>query len=161
MAKFIVTADFVQKENAMNWIYNDGGRKDAGYRGETRDCVTRAIAIATGISYQTVYDSINSLSASERPTKNKKRSSARTGVQKSTYKSYLNDLGWKWIPTMLVGQGCKVHLRSDELPSGILIVSVSRHLTVVKDGVIYDTHDCSRGGNRCVYGYWVKGVKTQ
>ena len=57
---------------------------------------------------------------------------------------------------MLVGQGCKVHLRSEELPSGILIVAVSRHLTVVKNGVIYDTHDCSRDGTRCVYGYWSK-----
>jgi hypothetical protein len=22
------------------------------------------------------------------------------------------------------------------------------------DGIIYDTHDCSRRGKRCVYGYW-------
>jgi hypothetical protein len=22
------------------------------------------------------------------------------------------------------------------------------------DGVIHDTHDCSRRGKRCVYGYW-------
>lgn len=140
----------------MDWVYDDGGRKDAGYRGETRDCVTRAIAIATGISYQVIYDTINELSECERPRGNKKRSNSRTGVQKSTYKSYLSDLGWKWTPTMLVGQGCKVHLRSDELPSGVLIVAVSRHLTVVKNGIIYDTHDCSRGGTRCVYGYWVK-----
>jgi hypothetical protein len=26
----------------------------------------------------------------------------------------------------------------------------------VIDGVIHDTHDCSRGGTRCVYGYWRK-----
>jgi len=24
----------------------------------------------------------------------------------------------------------------------------------VLDGVIHDTHDPSRGGRRCVYGYW-------
>ena len=139
----------------MEWVYDDGGRKDAGYRGETRDCVTRAIAIATGISYQTIYDTINELSENERPG-NKKRSSSRTGVQKATYKSYLNNLGWIWTPTMFVGQGCKVHLRSEELPGGVLIVAVSRHLTVVKNGIIYDTHDCSRSGTRCVYGYWTK-----
>lgn len=139
----------------MEWVYDDGGRKLAGYKGETRDCVTRAIAIATGMDYQIVYDTINELSENERPRVNK-RSNSRTGVQKSTYKSYLKDLGWNWTPTMLVGQGCKVHLRSEELPSGILIVAVSRHLTVVKNGVIYDTHDCSRDGTRCVYGYWSK-----
>ena len=31
-----------------NYIYNDGGRLDAGYSGYTRDCVTRSIAIASG-----------------------------------------------------------------------------------------------------------------
>jgi hypothetical protein len=57
---------------------------------------------------------------------------------------------------MKIGQGCKVHLRKEELPSGRLIVSVSRHLTAVIDGVIYDNHDCSRDGSRCVYGYYMK-----
>ena len=57
---------------------------------------------------------------------------------------------------MLIGQGCKVHLTADELLKGTLIVAVSKHLTCVKDGVIYDTYDCSRDGSRCVYGYYVK-----
>jgi hypothetical protein len=38
-----------------------------------------------------------------------------------------------------------------------LIVSVSKHLTAVIDGMIYDTHDPSRGGSRCVYGYYSRG----
>jgi hypothetical protein len=59
-----------------------------------------------------------------------------------------------WTATMLIGSGCKVHLRSGELPSGRLIVAVSKHLCAVIDGVLHDTHDCSRGGRRCVYGYW-------
>lgn len=140
----------------MNWIYDDGGRQSAGYKGETRDCVTRSIAIATGLSYEEIYAQINLLSESERPRNNTKRSSARTGVKKQTYKKLLENLGWEWTPTMSVGSGCKVHLRPEELPEGTLIVAVSRHLTVVKDGIVYDTHDPSRGGNRCVYGYWRK-----
>jgi len=55
-----------------------------------------------------------------------------------------------------VGAGCQVHLRPNELPNGILIVKVSKHLTAVIDGVMYDTHDPSRGGSRCVYGYYLK-----
>ena len=55
---------------------------------------------------------------------------------------------------MQIGSGCTVHLRGDELPSGRLVVSVSKHLTAVIYGVIHDTHDCSRGETRCVYGYW-------
>jgi len=42
-------------------------------------------------------------------------------------RAYNESLGWKWTPTMRIGQGCKVHLRADELPVGRLIVSVSRH----------------------------------
>lgn len=133
---------------------NDGGRAAAGYKGSAGDCVTRAIAIATDQPYQTVYDAINEAAKDERASKRRRgRSSARTGVHKPTYKTYLAALGWKWVPTMTIGQGCKVHLRADELPPGRLIVSVSRHLVAVIDGVIHDTHDCSRDGTRCVYGY--------
>jgi hypothetical protein len=55
---------------------------------------------------------------------------------------------------MRVGSGCRVHLRADELPPGRLIVRVSKHVAAVIDGVIHDTFDCSRGGTRCVYGYF-------
>jgi hypothetical protein len=55
---------------------------------------------------------------------------------------------------MMIGTGCTVHLRSDELPGGRLIVALSRHWCAVIDGVIHDLYDCSRGGTRCVYGYW-------
>ncbi len=141
----------------MNFIHDDGGRAKAGYQGNTGDCVTRAISIATGLPYQTVYDSINGLSVNERTGKRKRGiSNARTGVYKQTYKKLLTDLGWTWTPTMLIGSGCKVHLKADELPMGRLVVSVSKHLVAVIDGVIHDNHDCSRNGTRCVYGYWMK-----
>lgn len=55
---------------------------------------------------------------------------------------------------MQIGSGCQVHLREDELPSGRLIVKVSKHLTAVINGVIHNSHDPSRDGTRCVYGYW-------
>ena len=35
--------------------YDDGGRKDAGYKGTTGDCGTRAIAIAMQRDYKEVY----------------------------------------------------------------------------------------------------------
>jgi hypothetical protein len=139
----------------MEFIYSDGGRQLAGFKGNTGDCVTRAIAIATQKPYQEVYDALNKLSKVEKPIKGK-NSLARTGVFRKTYENYLLENGWKWTPCMKIGQGCKVHLRKEELPSGRLIVSVSRHLTAVIDGVIYDNHDCSRDGSRCVYGYYMK-----
>ena len=41
-------------------------------------------------------------------------------------------------------------------PRGVIIVAISKHYTAVIDGVIHDMHDPSRGGTRCVYGYWRK-----
>lgn len=141
----------------MNWQYTDGGRSAAGFKGDAGDCVTRAIAIATGLDYLQVYNAINERGQSERVTKRKRgKSSARNGVYKNTTRGYLESLGWTWTPTMQIGQGCKTHLRAEELPTGRLIVQVSKHLCAVIDGVIQDTHDCSRGGQRCVYGYWQK-----
>lgn len=141
-----------------DWTYNDGGRVTAGFRGEAGDCVCRAVAIAAELPYREVYDTLNKLSQGERSTKRRrgKKSSAREGVFKPTTRRYLESLGWKWTPTMHIGSGCTVHLRADELPPGRLIVSVSRHLCAVIDGVIHDTHDPSRAGTRCVYGYWQK-----
>src|SRR5271156_6304978 len=139
----------------MVFVYNDGGRIAAGYKGKTGDCVTRSIAIASGLPYQYVYDLINDSGKTERTGKRKRgKSNARTGVYKTTIRTLLASLGWKWTPTMQIGSGCTVHLRAEELPAGRLIVSVSKHLTAVVDGVIHDTHDCSRRGTRCVYGYW-------
>ena len=139
----------------MKYQYNDGGRKAAGYKGETGDCGARAIAIVTGMSYQAAYELVNHYGGMER--KSKKRShktNARTGVHSATMRRIMESLGWKWHPTMLIGQGCKTHLRADELPTGRLLVNVSKHYTVVIDGVIHDNHDPSREGKRCVYGYF-------
>ena len=139
----------------MPYQYDDGGRAAAGYKGSTRDCVCRSISIACGLPYQVTYNDLNELAQTERITKRRRRkSNARTGVHNVTTRKYLARLGWKWVPTMHVGQGCKVHLRSYELPSGRLIVQVSRHLVAVIDGIIHDTHDCSSGGDRSVYGYY-------
>lgn len=141
----------------MRFVQNDGGRAAAGFKGEAGDCVCRAIAIATGRPYAEVYEALNALGKSERTGKRKRsKSSARTGVYKPTIRRYMEFIGWTWHSTMAIGQGCKVHLRADELPAGRLVVSVSRHTVAVIDGVIHDTHDPSRGGSRCVYGYFSK-----
>jgi len=143
----------------MKWKFNDGGRAAAGYSGATGDCVCRAVAIATQQPYQVVYGALNRAAQGERITRRRRkrgRSSARTGVYKPTIRHYMESLGWLWHPTMAIGQGCKVHLRDGELPMGRLVVSVSKHICAVIDGVIQDTHDPARNGTRCVYGYWTR-----
>ena len=83
-------------------------------------------------------------------------SSPRNGNHRNVFHDYILAQGFEWVPTMKVGAGCQVHLRPDELPMGTLIVKVSKHLTTVIDGVIHDTHNPSRNGSRCVYGYYIK-----
>jgi hypothetical protein len=136
------------------FVFDDGGRSAAGFRGQAGDCVARSIAIAAQLPYRTVYDALN-LAAKAEPVSGR-TSSARNGVQRPTIRRFLSGLGWSWTPTMRVGSGTTVHLCPEELPLGRLIVSCSKHLTAVIDGVIHDTHDPSRGGTRCVYGYWSK-----
>ncbi|HEX4432213.1 MAG TPA: hypothetical protein VHZ96_23280 [Frankiaceae bacterium] len=136
------------------FVEDDGGRAAAGYRGQAGDCVARSIAIAATLPYQTVYDALNVAAKSE-PARGR-TSSARNGVARPTIRRFMKDLGWNWTPTMHIGGGTTVHLCPEELPLGRLVVSCSKHLTAVIDGVIHDTHDPSRGGTRCVYGYWSK-----
>lgn len=153
----------------MEFVYDDGGRKNTGFKGDAKDCVTRAISIATEKPYREVYDALNRIAKNERVGKRKKGiSSSRNGVYKYTYKKYLEEeLNWKWITCMRIGQGCRVHLVEEELPKGRLVVRLSKHLTAVIDGIIHDTHDPQRSTivvkngekrivNRCVYGYWIK-----
>jgi hypothetical protein len=135
----------------MEYRRNDGGRADAGFQGQTRDCVCRAISIALELPYDDVYLELRRLAKvhDENP---------RTGLSRAAYEPFLRMLGWTWHPTMRIGSGCKVHLRAEELPRGRIIARVSKHLVAVIDGVIQDTHDPSRDGTRCVYGYYSKGA---
>ena len=141
----------------MKFQYNDGGREAAGYKGKTGDCVVRAIAIATGRNYETVYSELNE--AAQNNERGAKRSWSHKGIytSKKWFREYMTNLGWRFVPTMQIGSGCKVHMRAEELPTGTIICSVSKHYVAVIDGVMHDLFDSSRNGTRCVYGYWIKG----
>lgn len=149
----------------MKFVYDDGGRTAAGYKGSAGDCVARSIAIASGRPYAAVYEALANGAGLERKSRGR---SARNGIhtKRKWFKEYMESLGFKWTPTMGIGTGCKVHLYEGELPPGRLVVAVSKHYTAVIDGVIHDTHDPQREEyfyevgktprlvRRCVYGYW-------
>ncbi len=169
----------------MRFRYNDGGREAAGYNGHVGDCVTRAIAIASGVPYQEIYDALAKGNASQIVSHKQRRRiehqwakrgasvdtkefkayiRSRTKVKTAAhgidvtrkwFKDYMRSLGFLWVPTMEIGAGTTVHLKEDELPEGRLVVNVSKHFTAVIDGELNDTHDCSRKGTRCVYGYYI------
>src|SRR5262245_49750965 len=142
----------------MQFQYNDGGRRAAGFDGKAGDCVCRAVATAAELPYKDVYERLARETGNQRASKrtSKRAASARNGIntKRKWFEDYMTELGFVWFPTMKVGQGCKVHLRDGELPNGCLVVSVSKHMCAVIDGVINDTFDPSRFGTRCVYGYY-------
>ena len=162
------------------FVFNDGGRKAAGFKGQAGDCVARAIAIAGEMPYEYVYEVLtNGLRNQRSPrgmrydhaTARRRPDSARNGVitTRKWFKDAMASWGFIWTPTMAIGSGCKVHLTAAELPQGRLVVAVSKHYTTMIDGVIHDTHDPRREihevgringvdyktiRRRCVYGYW-------
>jgi hypothetical protein len=132
------------------FIYDDGGREAAGFKGKAGDCVARAVSIASGRPYAEVYARLAAGQGSQRVTKRTRKgnraASARNGicVRRKWFKDYMAELGFEWVATMGIGTGCKVHLCAEELPAGRLVVHVSKHSTAVVDGVIRDTYDPRR-----------------
>lgn len=150
-------------QDMSTWIYNDGGRVDAGYKpAKARDCAVRAIAIATQKPYDEIWHDlyvvmkdVPLMSKQQARIASEKKYEPDSGVFHQHLAHYLKSKSWKWVPTMSIGSGCKTHLKASELPAGRIICRVTRHFVAVVDGIIQDTHDCSRGGTRCVYGYYI------
>ena len=107
----------------------------------------------TGKPYKEVYDElfmeIKKFAANKRSKAAKEQHEAETFLvfrramehPRSYHKFLIESVGMIWCPKMLVGQGCKVHLIGNELPSGKLIERVPKYLTAVIDGVINDVFD--------------------
>ena len=146
----------------MDNAVDDGGRAAAGYKGEAGDCVCRSVAIASGLPYAEVYAKLAHETGAQRQTKRrgKRSASARNGVNtnRKWFKDYMASIGFKWTPTMAIGQGCKVHLRASELPLGRLVVAVSKMSGTGQELVTYRmTNDSSKFwtrplGNWCELG---------
>ena len=156
----------------MNFTYDDGGRKAAGYKGDdVGDCIVRAIAIIEkavrggdkGEVYNRVYHDLYArgrayLSTRRNPKMRRRSASPRSGVYKDVFRPYLLSLGYSWEPYMSIGSGCTVHLATGEVqPDDYVIARVSKHMCAILHGVMHDTHDCSRHGTRCVYGIFIPG----
>jgi len=140
----------------VNFVYDDGGRAEAGFEGEVRDCVARSFAIATETPYTVMYNLLNAATKVLNQVDGRSHGNARKGVSRKTRDYVMEHLGWEWIPLVKVGVGCKVHLREEELPKGRIVARVSKHCVAVIDGVVHDTYDPSQGGTRCVYGIYRK-----
>ena len=131
-------------ETEMAYKFNDGGRKDAGYKGVSRDCGVRAMAIAMSLDYTAVYKELAQANKDYGRSK-----SARNGLAKELYSSVLKKHGWVWVSApKFIGRKA----RCKDL-QGTVIAHQAHHFVAVVDGVPNDIFDSS---DRMVYGYWAK-----
>lgn len=158
----------------LDFVYSTGGREKY-FKGDAEDCCTRAICNATGKDYKEVYDDLQKLEKTMKVGKHERRGSARNGVRLRVVKHYIeNVLGWTHHSVMGKGTGVTMHLTKEELPMGTLIVDISKHLTCVKDKVLYDTYNCSTkmyydrfdgeykvNNRRAVYNYWTAPTEEE
>jgi len=130
----------------MKYNYNDGGRADAGFKGQT-DCGIRAVAIALGMGYKEARAVLKE-SASKGKQGNK---AIANGIYKEDLSSALAKFGWYWESAPKFS-GRKARC-SDLKDEGTIIARQARHYVAVIDGVPEDTWDSS---DKMVYGYWKK-----
>ena len=129
----------------MTYQFNDGGRKQAGYKGTAGDCGARAMAIALQLDYKTVYQELAQANKDHGKAK-----SARNGMSKDIYSEVLKRYGWVWTSAPKF-DGRKA--RSTDMPQGRVIAQQAGHYVAVIDGVVQDIWNCT---HKMVYGYWVK-----
>lgn len=135
-----------------NWIYNDGGRAQAGYKGTAKDCVARSIAIATGESYKSVYKALADMMSAHGYSR-----SARNSIPTSICKKYLEAQGFEYIDATPLGAEQGTTFDKAQLPMrGTIILHMKRHVCAVIDGVINDTYESTEAGTRPVFGYWIR-----
>jgi len=107
------------------------------------DCVVRAIMKATNYTWRTVYAGLTGLG----------NDLYRLPNEKEVYHLYLKQLGWEKQP-MPRHENRKRYTVIEfaaENPVGTFVISVANHLTVLVDGNLYDTWNCSR---KCLGNYW-------
>ena len=134
----------------MEFQFNDGGRKKAGYRKQhVGDCVTRAIAIATNKEYKKVYNDLWKL----------RGESPRNGYHHGDAKRYLNQKGWKYVEVWPK----PMRFRADNLPKRKQVIVSCQpknkrrgHYAAVIDGVLQDTWKSDGDGENMIIGYYVR-----
>jgi hypothetical protein len=164
----------------LNLVICDGGREDAGYKGNVGDCVTRAITIATAweangqYEYEKHRSELMKRKAAWRKTSRSRRAKAsksnsvRNGTPKDVYRPYLEDLGWKRVSLVKFGDPTRKEMVKEDIPNDIVILEVRKHIVACINHTVIDTWDCRESTlfvdgyathetkPRTVNGYWIK-----
>ncbi len=112
-----------------------------------KDCVKRALTVATGEDYMEIQRQLNRL---------KRELGAEHYNDNVVWKKFISNKGWKEFTFQAVKGQKRMNGESfcESYPKGTYVLSMAGHLSVCKDGVIYDTWNCSQ---KCVYKAWLVG----
>lgn len=107
------------------------------------DCVIRAIAKATKQDWETVFTDLAKIALEIKDVPN----------SKPVYKQYLTEQGYPMQKQPKKSDNTKYTVEefAKKYNQGTYIISLSNHLTVIIDGKIYDTWNCS---SKSVGNYW-------
>lgn len=117
-------------------IYTDGGMSEAGYR-EKSDCTVRALATATGSSYQEAHAFMAA---------NGRRNGRGHAFSAVLSRNRHKVLGHNTIPANIFNRARGLRtalLRNPQLRKGTWIIQMPRHVVTLRNGVLLDSFDSS------------------
>ncbi len=129
----------------IGYTYDDGGRADAGFKGDTGDCAVRAIAILTGIPYADVYRRMAACmrlagygssgnAYRQRPRRGLKPAISARDLQNLVKTSY-------GLRRVKLGRGPKPTYSEAWALHGDCLVGTAKHVSAIVDGNLRDTFD--------------------
>lgn len=105
------------------------------------DCSIRALSVAEDISWDKAYIKLSDYAR-------------KKGLMLSSYESVESYLDENYERKCFYGMTVKDFIKSH--PYGTFLVTMKGHITVIKDGVNYDTFDCS---DRRIWCAWLVDIR--
>lgn len=109
---------------------------------KTNDCVVRSLSLAYDKTWIEVFDELTEIA----------RENFDVVTSKEVYAEYLQKHGAEYIKTMTKYSRLSGGDFADQHQEGVYILRMANHLTVCKQGKIYDTWDCT---SKMVYNAWL------
>ena len=133
----------------IDYIFDDGGRAAAGYRGDTGDCVVRAIAIAGAVPYRHAYDAMAEAMAEHGYSRSgnayilseqRRKAPRRRGQRKArdVQRLVVEEFGFQ--PVQFT-RGPRPTYTEAHAEHGTCIVKTTKHVAALRDGALRDTFD--------------------
>ena len=117
----------------LGFVKDDGGRAAAGFKGSAADCVTRAIAIASGRDYREVYRTVARMNKEYGNTR-----SARNGTPNTVFYRALLHFGFVKVKR---GRGPWPTYTEVARKHPVAIVTTRKHAAAIVNGNLRDTFD--------------------